>query len=118
MEEKRIRTYEEVFGISKEALYKGCARLARYDVLTGASRSYRTIKKYYKRCVKYEYCICGGTRVRLPWLLIFDWKVEKEELDERCYAIIEFSDYSEEDVIERARIYNESKKQATSFFPI
>lgn len=108
--EKKIRSYKEIFGISKKELMKACAKHARYLVLAKLTdRSYLSEKKINVSKVKMEYYIC--TTGNLPksmdeesrWLFILNWKREKYYLDEDCYKILEFADLSNDEVRNRAR---------------
>ena len=116
MEEEKISSYKEIFGMSKKELMKACAKYARYQVLAKLTKaSYKGELKYQIRRVKLLYHI--NTYDTFPkwmdedsrWYFLLNFKREKYYLELNCEEIMEFANKSYKEVKEQAMEILKSK---------
>lgn len=105
MDIEHIKTYEEVFGMSKEAMHKGCDNYALYNSLIGDELlaepivDYELYRKAYKKKLE---SVCA----KVAYMDNLE-KEDKPLLDQDCEVYKEFAYFSEEQVRDMAhtRVY-------------
>lgn len=125
MEKKEeYKPYEKIWGgLSKEEVWKGCRNYARFVYITQEyvhyclpGNSYRTLKKFYKSRARIMTQLSGGKETcKIPNIFWLCWRREWELLEEDCYKILEFADYSDEQVLDKARECIEEEKQSIGY---
>ena len=100
MDKEYIKTYEEVFGMSKEAMHKGCDNYALYnslicdELLAEPIVDYELYRKAYKKKVEFVY-------EKLAYMDNLE-KEEKTLFDQDCEVYKEFAQFSEKQVRDMA----------------
>lgn len=100
MDKERIKTYEEVFGMSKEAMHKGCDNYALYNSLIGDELlvepivDYEIYRKAYVKKLESMY-------EKFAYMNNLE-NEEKQLFDKDCEIYKEFAQLSKEQVRNKA----------------
>lgn len=106
MDKEHIKTYEKVFGMSKEAMHKGCDNYALYNYLIGDELLVEPIVIDYELCRNAYKKKFESVYEKFAYMDNLE-KEDKPLFDQDCEVYKEFAYFSEEQVRDMAhtRVY-------------